>query len=70
MPYGNWFALIFLLILAYLVLNNSANTAAVVNALGTQATNLTGVLQGRNAGGVSGGSTSSPAIQMPAVYSS
>ncbi len=46
-----WFALVILAILFFLVLNNSSGTVAVVNALGGNATALTGALQGRPVSG-------------------
>jgi len=45
----DWLGLIFILILAFLVLNNATSTATVLTALGNQATQLTGTLQGRTA---------------------
>ena len=43
----NIFALIFILILAFLFINNAANTNTVVAALGGQSVNIISTLQGR-----------------------
>lgn len=61
-----WFALIMLAILMFLVLNNWKGSVGVINALGGNATALTGALQGR---GVTGAGTGSVGVAAPAMQS-